>query len=125
LNFGHFLGVLPFYPLKGSGPPILFSIIIALGALRKTNFVWGESAHIWGSYGGLKSAILAYFGLFLLGTVIRFSIFFANRKYPQSSFDSENLKKSISEISRKVRSKLEKTHFRQNIFALPEALTMA
>ena len=64
---GHFLGVLPFYPLRGSGPPILFSIIIALGALRQMIFVWGESAHIWGSYGGLKSAILAYFGLFLLG----------------------------------------------------------
>jgi len=66
---GHFLGVLPFYPLRGSGPPILFSIVIALGALRKTNFLWGESAHIWGSYGGLKSAILAYFGLFFLGTL--------------------------------------------------------
>ena len=63
---GHFRGVLPFYPLRGSGPPILFSIIIALGALRRTVFVWRESAHIWGRYGGLKSAILAYFGLFFL-----------------------------------------------------------
>ena len=91
---GHFLGVLPFYPLRGSVPPILFSIILALGALRKTNFVWGESAHIWGSYGGLKSAILAYFGLFFLGTLsLDFRFFSANRKYLQSSFDSENLKK--------------------------------
>ena len=45
---------------------ILFLIIIALGALRQTNYVWRESAHIWGSYGGLKIAILAYFGLFYL-----------------------------------------------------------
>jgi len=48
---------------------MLFSIIIMLGALRRTVFVWGESAHIWGSYGGLKIAILAYFGLFFLGSL--------------------------------------------------------
>ena len=44
------------YPLRGSGPQILFLIIIALGALRQRNYVWRESAHIWGSYGGLKIA---------------------------------------------------------------------
>ena len=62
-------GTFGVYPLRGSGPQILFLIVIALGALRQTNFVWGESAHIWGSYGGLKIAILAYFGLFLLETL--------------------------------------------------------
>ena len=62
-------GTFGVYPLRGSGPQILFSIIIALAALREMIFVWGESAHIWGSYGGLKSAILAYFGLFFLGTL--------------------------------------------------------
>ena len=62
-------GTFGVYPLRGSGAQMLFLIIIALGALRRTNFIWGESAHIWGSYGGLKIAILAYFGLFLLGTL--------------------------------------------------------
>jgi len=62
-------GTFGVYPLRESGPQILFFIIIALGALRQMNFVWGESAHVWGSYGGLKIAILAYFGLFLLGTL--------------------------------------------------------
>ena len=60
------LGTLGFYPLRGSEPQILFLIIIDLGALKQMNSVWGKSAHIWGSYGGLKIAILAYFGLFYL-----------------------------------------------------------
>jgi len=38
---GHFWGVHSFYPLRGAGPQILFSIIIALGALSRTVFVWG------------------------------------------------------------------------------------
>ena len=62
-------GTFGVYPLRWSGPQMLFLIVIGLGALRQTNFVWGESAHIWGSYGVLKIAILAYFGLFLLGTL--------------------------------------------------------
>jgi len=62
-------GTFGVYPLRGSGPQMLFLIVIGLSALRQTNFVWGESAHIWGSYGVLKIAILAYFGLFLLGTL--------------------------------------------------------
>jgi len=37
-------------------------IIIALGALRKMLFEWGESAPIWGRYGGLKISLLAIFG---------------------------------------------------------------
>jgi len=36
--------------------------IIALEALIKTVFEWGESAPIWGRYGGLKISLLAIFG---------------------------------------------------------------
>jgi len=91
---GHFWGVLPFYPLRGSGPQILFSIIIAPGALSRTVFVWGESAHIWGIYGGLKSAILAYFGLFYLGNLNSdFGFLNANRQSLGPNRDSGNLKK--------------------------------
>jgi len=43
--------------------------LIALATLRKIIFVWGESAPIWGRYGGLKFGFLAYFGLLLLGTL--------------------------------------------------------
>jgi len=66
-------------------------IIIALGALRQSNFVSGESAHIWGSYGGLK---IAYFGLFYLENLNSdFGFFNADRQSLGPDKDSENLKK--------------------------------
>ena len=43
--------------------------LIALATLRKMVFVWGESAPIWGRYGGLNFGFLAYFGLLLPGTM--------------------------------------------------------
>jgi len=58
--------------------------------------------------------------------LVRFWIFFANRKYLQSSVDPENLKKIDWSGFEKMRSKLEKNAFSTwNIFALSEALTMA
>ena len=92
-NAPKFFGWVTFgvYPLRGSGPQILFLIIIALGALRQTNFVWGESAHIWGSYGGLK---IAYFGLFYLENLNSdFGFLNADRQSPGPNRDPENLKK--------------------------------
>jgi len=105
-------GTFGVYPLRGSGPQILFSIIITLGALRQTNFVWGESAHIWGSYGGLKIAILAYFGLFFLGTLsIDFRFFDCVRQPHGSANDPENLKKIYLGIFEKSALKVGKNAF--------------
>ena len=87
-------GTFGVYPLRGSGPQILFSIIIALWALKQMNFVWGESAHIWGSYGGLKIAILAYFGLFYLENLNSdFGFLKADRQSLGPYRDSENLRR--------------------------------
>jgi len=36
--------------------------VIAVGALIKIVFEWGESAPIWGRYGGLKISLSAIFG---------------------------------------------------------------
>jgi len=36
--------------------------VIALVTLRKMVFEWGESAPIWGRYGGLTISLLAIFG---------------------------------------------------------------
>jgi len=82
-------GTFGVYPLRGSRPQILFLIIIPLGALRQTNFVWGESAHIGGSYGGLK---IAYFGLFYRENLNSdFGFFNADRQSLGPYKDSENL----------------------------------
>jgi len=54
----------------------------------------GESAHIWGSYGGLKIAILAYFGLFYLEDMNSdFGFFNVNGQYLGPYRNSGNLKK--------------------------------
>jgi len=42
--------------------------VIALGALRKMFFEWGESAPIWGRYGDLKISLSAIFGPKFLDT---------------------------------------------------------
>jgi len=75
----------------------------------------------------LKIAILAYFGLFFLEILSSdFGFFFANRKYLQSSSDSENLKKIAKTDFEKNALKVGKNAFSTlNIFALSEALTMA
>ena len=87
-------GTLGVYPLRGSGPQILFLFVIGPGAPKRTVFVWGKSAHIWGSYGGLKIAILAYFGLFYLENLNSdFGFFSASRQSLCPNRDSKNLKK--------------------------------
>jgi len=99
------LGVPPFYHLTGSGPQILFSIVIANRALRKTR----ESANICGSYGGLKIAILAYFGLFYPENLNSdFGFFNADRQSLGPNRDSENLKKIAIPRFQKNALKLEK-----------------
>jgi len=50
--------------------------------------------------------------------------FFANRKYLQSSIDSENLKKIAIPRFEKNALKVGKKRIFDNIFALSEALTM-
>jgi len=68
--------------------------LIALQTLKKMVFVWGESAPIWGRYGGLKIAILAYFGLLLLGTLSTDFRFFDCVRQPHvPSNDAVNLTK--------------------------------
>ena len=68
--------------------------LIALATLRKTVFVWRESAPIWGRYGGLKFGFLAYFGLLLLGTMSSDFRFFDCVRQPHvPSNDPENLMK--------------------------------
>ena len=87
-------GTLGVYPLRGSAPQILFLIIIELGALKQTNFVLGESAHIWGSYERLKNAIFAYFGLFYVENLNSdFGFFSASRQSLCPNRDAKNLKK--------------------------------
>ena len=106
------------YPLRGSGPQILFLLVIALGALKQTNFVRGESAHIWGSCGGLKIAILAYFGLFYLENLNSDCGFFsASRQSLGPNEDAKNLKKIAIPRFEKNALKIGKTHFRLRIFS--------
>jgi len=72
-------------------------LLIALATLRKMVFVWGESAPIWGRYGGLKFGIfwpLAYFGLLLLGTLSTDFRFFDCVRHPHGrSSDPDNFVK--------------------------------
>jgi len=69
-------------------------ILIELGILRKTAFSWGESASIWGRYGGLKFGIFANFGLLLLGTLSTDFRFFDGVRQPRGcSNDAENFAK--------------------------------
>ena len=105
-------GTFGVYPLRGSGPQILFSIIIALVALKQINFAWGKSAHIWGSYGGLKIAILAYFGLFYLENMNSdFGFFNAIRQFLGPNRDSGNLKKIAIPRFEKIALKVGKNAF--------------
>ena len=57
-------------------------------------FLWGESAPIWGRYGGLKFGIFAKFGLLLLGTLSTDFRFFDGVRQPRGcSIDAENFVK--------------------------------
>ena len=98
--------------------------IIDPGALRQTIFVWGESAHIWGSYGGLKSAILAYFGLFLLGNLNSdFGFFNANRQPLGPNRDSGNLKEiAIPRFEKKCAQSWKKRIFDLEYFRVVRGL---
>jgi len=89
-------------------------------------FVWGESAPIWGRYGGLKFGFLAYFGLRLLGTLSTdFRLFDGIRQPHLLSNDPENFTKikfdNFEQCALEVGNIAVSTW---NIFALPEALTM-
>ena len=69
-------------------------LLIALETVRKMVFVRGESAPIWGRYGGLKFGFLAYSNLLLLGTVSSdFRLVDCVRQLRWSSKDSENFVK--------------------------------
>ena len=57
-------------------------------------FVWGESAPIWGIYGGLKFGFLGNFDLLLLGTLSSdFRFFDGVRQLGGCSNDAENFVK--------------------------------
>ena len=62
-------GTFGVYPLLGPAPTKRPMRRIVLVTLRKMVFIWGESAPIWGRYGGSKFGIFAKFGLLLLGTL--------------------------------------------------------
>jgi len=50
----------PFLPLGGPRPPASPMSFIVYGALIQKIFEWGESAPIWGRYGGLKIWLFQY-----------------------------------------------------------------
>jgi len=68
--------------------------LIALATIRKMAFAWGESAPIWGRYGGLNFGIFVKFGLLLLGTLSTDFPFFDGVRQPhECSNDAENFVK--------------------------------
>jgi len=100
--------------------------LIALQTLKKMVFVWGESAPIWGRYGGLKIAILAYFGLLLVGTLSTDFRFFDCVRQPHvPSNDAANFRKIKFDNFEQCALEVGNIAVSTEYFALAEALTMA
>jgi len=124
-GWGTFGALLGFTPFRGSHPHLTHASYSAADTEKNGFCLGGIGPHL-GRYGGLKIAILAYFGLLLVGTLSTDFRFFDCVRQPHvPSNDAANFRKIKFDNFEQCALEVGNIAVSTEYFALAEALTMA